>query len=92
MTSSIKSTNFSQSFWQTYVLSGLNYDRERVTVETFSGTVRLVVLDPNDLLYVLRFLRDFSCCRFKNLTDLIGVDYPDREDRFMVVYQLLSTD
>ena len=80
------------NFWQKFVLSSLNYDRKRVSLETFSGGVRCVVFNPDDLLFVLRFFRDFSCCRFKNLADLIGVDYPDREDRFLVVYQLLSTD
>ena len=38
---------------------------------------------------------DASCatirqCRFKMLVDLCGVDYPDREQRFDVVYNLLS--
>ena len=61
-------------FWQDFVLSSLNYDRKRVSLETFSGGVRCVVLDPNDLEFVLTFFRDFSCCRFKNLCDIAGVD------------------
>jgi NADH:ubiquinone oxidoreductase subunit C len=85
-------SSISQKFWQTFILSSLNFDRKRVSVEVFSDTVRCVVLDPSDLLYVLRFFRDFSCCRFKNLTDLIGVDYPQQDSRFHVIYQLLSTD
>lgn len=39
---------------------------------------------------VLKFLRDDSDCRFESLVDLTGVDYPDREERFDVVYHLLS--
>jgi len=79
-------------FWQTFILSSLNYDRKRIALETFSGGVRCLVLNPSDLLYVLRFFRDFSCCRFKNLTDIIGVDYPEQDNRFKVIYQLLSTN
>ncbi|MBX6321044.1 MAG: NADH-quinone oxidoreductase subunit C [Rhodospirillaceae bacterium] len=39
---------------------------------------------------VMRFLRDDPCCLFKLLVDIAGVDYPDRAERFEVVYHLLS--
>jgi NADH-quinone oxidoreductase subunit C len=39
---------------------------------------------------VLRFLRDDPACRFTTLIDLCGVDYPQRRERFEVVYHLLS--
>jgi NADH-quinone oxidoreductase subunit C len=39
---------------------------------------------------VLTFLRDDSRCQFICFTDLCGADYPEREKRFDVVYQLLS--
>jgi len=39
---------------------------------------------------VLQFLRDDSNCQFKTLVDLAGVDYPERAERFEVVYHLLS--
>ncbi len=39
---------------------------------------------------VLTFLRDDPDCQFICFTDLCGVDYPEREKRFDVVYQLLS--
>ncbi|MXF80397.1 NADH-quinone oxidoreductase subunit C [Brucella melitensis] len=42
------------------------------------------------LIGVLTFLRDNVQCQFVNLTDISGVDYPQREKRFDVVYQLLS--
>ena len=38
----------------------------------------------------MTFLRDDSNCLFKMLIDVCGVDYPDREERFEVVYHLLS--
>ncbi len=39
---------------------------------------------------VVTFLRDNSDCRFRQLVDICGVDYPDRERRFEIVYHLLS--
>jgi NADH-quinone oxidoreductase subunit C len=39
---------------------------------------------------VLTYLRDQPNCQFKMLVDLCGVDYPEREQRFEVVYHLLS--
>lgn len=42
------------------------------------------------ILGVLQFLRDDEKCRFTMLIDLCGVDYPDRPERFEVVYHLLS--
>lgn len=42
------------------------------------------------LVKVLRFLRDDKECRFQMLIDVTAVDYPQRPERFEVVYQLLS--
>src|ERR1700761_6521474 len=39
---------------------------------------------------VLKFLRDDPSCAFTVLCDICGVDYPDRPQRFEVVYNLLS--
>ena len=42
------------------------------------------------IVRILTYLRDQSNCQFKMLVDLCGVDYPDRDQRFEVVYHLLS--
>lgn len=42
------------------------------------------------IVNVLTFLRDDVQCQFVNLTDISGVDYPQRAKRFDVVYQLMS--
>lgn len=39
---------------------------------------------------VLTFLRNDSNCKFQVLCDVCGVDYPSRDKRFDVVYNLLS--
>jgi NADH-quinone oxidoreductase subunit C len=43
-----------------------------------------------DVVKTLTFLRDDQNCQFKVLVDLTGVDFPDRDPRFDVVYNLLS--
>ena len=42
------------------------------------------------IVRVLSFLRDDQNCQFRLLVDICGVDYPERTQRFDVVYHLLS--
>ena len=42
------------------------------------------------IVQVLTALRDDTNCRMHQLIDICGVDYPERAERFEVVYQLLS--
>ncbi len=44
----------------------------------------------DSILPVLRLLRNDPNCQFEMLVDVCGADYPDREERFDVVYNLLS--
>jgi NADH-quinone oxidoreductase subunit C len=53
------------------------------------GELTLVV-EPADIVRVLAALRDDTQCLFEVLIDICGVDYPERERRFDVVYHLLS--
>jgi NADH-quinone oxidoreductase subunit C len=53
------------------------------------GELTMVVV-PNDIVALARFLRDDPRLAFVNITDICGVDYPEREKRFDVVYHLLS--
>ena len=39
---------------------------------------------------LVKHLRDSPSCQFTSLVDITGVDYPDREKRFEVVYHFLS--
>jgi len=43
-----------------------------------------------DIIDVLTKLRDDDGCQFEILIDVCGVDYPERANRFEVVYHLLS--
>ncbi len=49
-----------------------------------------VAVARTDIVSVARFLRDDVRCQFVNIIDVCGVDYPERENRFDVVYHLLS--
>ena len=42
------------------------------------------------LIKVMTFLRDDVNCQFKQLMELCGVDYPENDERFCIVYNLLS--
>ncbi len=58
------------------------------TVIAFGELTIVARLDA--IIDVLMFVRDDSRCQFINLTDISGVDYPSRDKRFDVSYQLLS--
>jgi len=49
-----------------------------------------VIAKRDDILKVLTFLRDDTGCLFKQLIDVCGADYPERVERFDVVYHMLS--
>ena len=60
-------------------------------VETGVGLDELTVLAQRGaVVEVLTFLRDDVNCQFQQLLDVCGVDFPQREPRFEVVYNLLS--
>ena len=50
----------------------------------------VVSVKAEGIARVMAFLRDDVNCRFKQLMDICGVDYPERIPRFEVVYNLLS--
>lgn len=49
-----------------------------------------LVAGGQQIVPLLTFLRDDARCQFDVLIDICGVDYPEREQRFEVVYHLLS--
>lgn len=50
----------------------------------------MVAVERESIVRVLTFLRDDANCGFRVLVDVCGVDWPEREARFDVVYNLLS--
>ena len=49
-----------------------------------------LTIDPSSIVQVATFLRDDPECRFIAITDVCGVDFPEREQRFEVVYHFMS--
>jgi NADH-quinone oxidoreductase subunit C len=54
------------------------------------GDQLVAIVEKEDITKLLIFLRDDVNCQFKQLMDICGVDYPERPQRFEVVYNLLS--
>jgi len=53
------------------------------------GEITITV--PYSSLYnIIEFLKDNTNCQFRTIIDICVVDYPERENRFEVVYNLLS--
>jgi NADH-quinone oxidoreductase subunit C len=51
-----------------------------------------VVVDPEEVVAALRFLRDEPGLEFGWLADLSATDWPDHEPRFWVAYHLFSME
>ena len=49
-----------------------------------------IEINENNLIEVIQFLKSNEKCKFRQLIDIAGVDYPDSEKRFQLVYLLLS--
>ncbi|MQA65273.1 MAG: NADH-quinone oxidoreductase subunit C [Alphaproteobacteria bacterium] len=70
-----------------YIRNLLGGDVLRVEVAIGELTV---TVKGESIARVLAHLRDDSNCCLNQLIDICGVDYPERENRFDVVYHLLS--
>ena len=47
-------------------------------------------IDASDLLNVLTYLKYHNNCQYKSLSYIAGADYPQKSNRFDVIYDLLS--
>ena len=72
--------NFAE--YLTSILPILSYDYNNQTL--------VITVLPENLIFVLKSLKLHSCCQFSLLSCVSGVDYPQRDRRFEVVYDLLS--
>lgn len=60
-----------------------------ISADIAHGELTLITT-PDAILELLTFLRDNASCKFVSFTDICGVDWPAREQRFDVVYHLMS--
>src|SRR5882757_8165244 len=63
---------------------------DKLASQTVAVRELTLVAKRESILDVIGFLHDDSNCRFVSITDVCGVDYPGRAERFDVVYHLLS--
>ena len=49
-----------------------------------------IEINEDDLIEVVQFLKSDEKCKFRQLIDIAGVDYPEEEKRFKLVYLFLS--
>mgnify|MGYP003991914667 CR=1 FL=1 len=50
----------------------------------------LIIVPKNKIKKILLFLKNNTNTQFKALSDISGADYPDKKNRFEVIYNLLS--
>lgn len=72
---------------QEYIQSSLG---DRIADVFLKNDELIVLASRGNLLGVIGFLRDNEKCQFTQLIDICGVDFPERIQRFEVVYNLLS--
>tara|TARA_B110000444_G_scaffold205535_1_gene198760 strand:- start:62 stop:691 length:630 start_codon:yes stop_codon:yes gene_type:complete len=74
-------------------------DIQKILIERFSGgglethiksDELTITIDKSNLIKVISFLKEDKDFQFKQLIDICGVDYPNRLERFEIVYHLLS--
>ncbi|MCL6230081.1 NADH-quinone oxidoreductase subunit C [Bartonella bilalgolemii] len=63
---------------------------DKIEESIFAFGELTIVSRLDAIIDVLMFVRDDSRCQFISIIDISGVDYPSREKRFDVSYQLLS--
>lgn len=71
-------------------LEGCSFSKAILKCEIIAGELSLTIR-REAIRQVLFFLRDDANCLFRQLVDICGVDFPERDERFEVVYNLLST-
>ena len=62
----------------------------KITNSEFEFDELLIKTNTENLIEVIRFLKSNNECKFKQLIDIAGVDYPSEEKRFKLIYLLLS--
>jgi len=62
----------------------------KIKKSTLANNELLFETGEDNLIEVIQFLKSNDKCKFRQLIDIVGVDYPDDEKRFQIIYLLLS--
>ena len=62
----------------------------KINYSSIANEELMIETGEDNITDVIQFLKSNEECKFKQLIDIAGVDYPDNEKRFELVYLLLS--
>ena len=62
----------------------------KITKSEINNDELLIQTNKEDLIDVIHFLKTNNECKFRQLIDIAGVDYPNEEKRFCLIYLFLS--
>ena len=73
---------------ETYLNSELS---SKIRNSLIENNELLIEVDQKDLVHVIQFLKSDDKCKFRQLIDIAGVDYPSDENRFELEARILSS-
>ena len=62
----------------------------KVQSSSINNEELLIEINDKDLIDTVQFLKLNENCKFKQLIDIVGVDYPENDKRFELIYLFLS--
>ena len=62
----------------------------KIKKSTIAFNEVLIETDIENLFNIVQFLKSNDSCKFKQLIDIAGIDFPEKDKRFRLVYLLLS--
>ena len=62
----------------------------KIKKSTITYKELLIETDVENLFNIIQFLKSNDSCKFKQLIDIAGIDFPERDKRFRLVYLFLS--
>lgn len=70
-----------------YLLDTIPFYIEKIEITKNELCLHTKANRIKDLIF---YLKNHSNCKYQQLVDICGVDYPGRKDRFEIIYNLLS--
>jgi|TARA_B110000444_G_C18646493_1_gene504000 NADH-quinone oxidoreductase subunit C len=62
----------------------------KITKSIIENGELLISISPEEIIHVIQFLKSNENCKFRQLIDIAGIDYPEDEKRFEIIYLMLS--
>ena len=62
----------------------------KINKSTIENNELMIEINLENLEDVIQYLKSDDTCRFRQLIDIVGIDFPQEEKRFKLIYLLLS--